>query len=148
MRTFKDRVRHALMFEIVGLAIFAPGAALISGKSLADMGVIGIISATAATLWNFIYNLGFDRAMLRIFGTVKKTLRIRIVHTLLFEAGLLIVLIPMIAWYLDITLLEAFIFDIAIFVFYLVYAFFFNIAYDRIFPIPREATEEPRLAVN
>ena len=57
-------------------------------------------------------------------------------HTLLFEAGLILLLIPFIAWYLGISLWAALVMDIAIVVFYLVYAFFFNIAYDRVFPIP------------
>ena len=100
------------------------------------MGVIGIISATAATIWNFIYNYGFDRALLRLKGTTHKNIYTRVTHTLLFELGLILVLIPMIAWYLQINLIDALILDIAIVTFYLVYAFAFNIAYDRLFPIP------------
>lgn len=143
MRSFPDRVRHALMFEIVGLAIFTPGASLIFNQPVMDMGIIGLISATVATLWNFLYNIGFDHAMQRIRGTVQKTIPIRIFHTLLFEAGLIIALIPMIAWYLNISIIDALIMDLAIVLFYLIYAFFFNIAYDHIFPIesaPLEAT--------
>lgn len=135
MRSVKDRVRHALMFEITGLAIFVPSSAVLFDKPVSDMGVIGIISATVATIWNFVYNLGFDRFMMRTYGTVQKTLRTRIVHTLLFEGGLVLILIPMIAWYLQISLLDALIMDIAIVIFYLVFAFFFNIAYDRLFPV-------------
>ncbi|WP_075804287.1 PACE efflux transporter [Pseudomonas putida] len=136
MRTPSDRIRHALLFEIVGLAIFIPGSSLLFGKPLTDMGVIGIISATAATIWNFIYNYGFDRALLRLKGTTHKNIYTRVTHTLLFELGLILVLIPMIAWYLQINLIDALILDIAIVTFYLVYAFAFNIAYDRLFPIP------------
>ena len=99
------------------------------------MGVIGIVSATIATLWNFVFNLGFDRAMLRLRGSVQKTLAIRVVHTLLFEAGLVVMLIPMIAWYLGIGLWAALLMDVAIVIFYLVYGFLFNLAYDRVFPI-------------
>ncbi|PPJ44785.1 hypothetical protein C0075_24535, partial [Rhizobium sp. KAs_5_22] len=55
---------------------------------------------------------------------------------ILFEAGLLVVLLPAIAWYLGIGLVEAFVMDIAIAGFYVAYAFVFNLAYDRIFPIP------------
>lgn len=139
MRTFRDRVRHALMFEAIALAIFIPGSAALFGKSLEHMGVIGIASATIATLWNFVFNLGFDRAMLRLRGSVHKTLPIRVAHTLLFEAGLVIVLIPMIAWYLGIGLWAALLMDLAIVAYYLVYAFFFNMAYDRVFPIPAAA---------
>lgn len=135
MRTFPDRIRHALMFELVGLAIFTPGAAFFFNQPVEHMGVIGVISATVATLWNFVYNLGFDRAMLRLTGSVHKTIMIRVLHTGLFELGLLIALIPMIAWYLGISLWDALIMDIAIVTFYLIYAFFFNIAYDKLFPI-------------
>lgn len=146
MRSFPDRVRHALMFEIIGLAIFTPGAAIIFNQPVMDMGVIGFISATVATLWNFIYNIGFDHVMMRLTGSVQKTIPVRIIHTLLFEGGLLIALIPMIAWYLGISLWEALIMDIAIVLFYLIYAFFFNIAYDHIFPIKERATSNQNTA--
>lgn len=136
MRAFRDRVRHALMFEAVALAIFIPGSALLFERPLAHMGVIGIVSASVATLWNFVFNVGFDRAMLRLRGSVHKTLAIRVAHTFLFEAGLVALLVPMIAWYLGIGLWAALLMDVAIVTFYLVYGFLFNIAYDRVFPLP------------
>ena len=135
MRTFRDRVRHALTFEAVALAIFIPGSAALFGQPPADMGVIGIASATIATLWNFVFNMGFDRTLLRLRGTVHKTVAIRVAHTFLFEAGLVVMLIPMIAWYLGISLWDALLMDVAIVVFYLVYGFLFNLAYDRVFPV-------------
>ncbi|MDN4052685.1 PACE efflux transporter [Massilia sp. YIM B02763] len=135
MRPFRDRVRHALLFEAVALAIFIPGSSLLFGEPLAHMGVIGIASATIATLWNFVFNVGFDRAMLRLRGSVHKTMPIRVAHTFLFEAGLVAMLVPMIGWYLGIGLWAALLMDIAIVTFYLVYGFLFNIAYDRVFPI-------------
>lgn len=138
MRSFWDRIRHAVMFELIGLAIFTPGAALLFDQPVEHMGIVGIISATAATAWNFIYNIGFDKVMLHLRGSVQKTIAIRIAHTALFEAGLIVVLIPFIAWYLGISLMTALAMDIAIVAFYLVYAFFFNIAYDRVFPIGPE----------
>ncbi|GGY49119.1 membrane protein [Pseudoduganella albidiflava] len=139
MRTFGDRVRHALLFEAVALAIFIPGSAAVFGHPVEQMGFIGIASATLATLWNFVFNVGFDRAMRRLRGSVHKTLAIRVTHTLLFEAGLVVMLIPLIAWYLGIGLWQALLMDLAIVVFYLVYGFLFNLAYDRIFPIAAAA---------
>jgi len=139
MRTFGDRVRHALLFEAVALAIFIPGSAVVFDQPVQDMGVIGIASATIATLWNFAFNVGFDRAMRRLRGSVHKTLAIRVVHTLLFEAGLVIMLIPLIAWYLDTGLWQALLMDMAIVIFYLGYGFLFNLAYDRMFPIAAPA---------
>lgn len=137
MRTFPDRVRHAVLFEAFGLAIFVPAAAVLFNQPMSHMGVIGIGSATIATLWNFVYNLGFDHAMLRLIGHTRKSLKARVVHVLLFEGGLLAMLIPPIAWYLDITVWQALMMDMAIVAFYLVYTFAYNLAYDRVFPVPQ-----------
>lgn len=135
MRSFMDRVRHAAMFEIIGLAIFIPASAILFNKPVEAMGVVGIISATTATIWNFLFNLGFDRAMLRLRGTVRKTMPLRVVHAILFEAGLVVLLIPFIAWYLGISIIAALMMDVVIVLFYLAYTFLFNIAYDWLFPI-------------
>ena len=53
----------------------------------------------------------------------------------LIEAGLLVMLLPPIAWYLGISLKQAFLMDMTFVGFYVVYAFAFNLAYDRIFPV-------------
>lgn len=136
MRTFRDRIRHAVLFEVIALAFFIPAGAYVFGLPAAKLGVIGVVSATVATLWNFVYNLGFDHAMQRLVGHTRKTLGHRVVHVALFEIGLLVLLLPMIAWYLGISLLQAFLMDLAFVVFYVVYAFAFNLAYDRVFPVP------------
>ncbi|WP_243369096.1 PACE efflux transporter [Microvirga solisilvae] len=136
MRTTRDRIRHAISFEIIGLAIVIPLGAWAFGMPMHDIGVIGIVSATIATLWNYIYNLGFDRIMQRVRGSTQKTPPIRVAHAVLFEAGLLIVLLPPIAWYLGISLWQAFLMDVSFALFYMGYALIFNWAYDRVFPLP------------
>ncbi|MBS7813493.1 PACE efflux transporter [Roseococcus pinisoli] len=136
MRSVRDRIRHALLFEAIGLAIVIVFGGPLFGLSTADIGVIAVGSATVATVWNYIYNLGFDHAMRRLTGQTRKGLWVRVGHAVLFEAGLLIILLPPIAWYLNISLAEAFIMDLAIAAFYVAYAFLFNLAYDRVFPIP------------
>ncbi len=75
--------------------------------------------------------------MLRLIGHTRKSLKARVVHVLLFEGGLLAMLIPPIAWYLDITVWQALMMDMAIVAFYLVYTFAYNLAYDRVFPVPQ-----------
>lgn len=136
MRSFPDRVRHTVMFEIIGLALVIPGGAMLFNLPATHMGVIGVGSATVATLWNFVFNLGFDHAMLRFAGHTRKSLALRVLHALLFEGGLLVLLLPPMAWYLGMGLWETFVMDLAIVVFYVVYAFLFNLAYDRVFPVP------------
>ena len=143
MRSFPDRVRHTVLFEVLGLALVIPGGAMLFNLPATHMGVIGVGSATVATLWNFVYNLGFDHAMLRLIGHTRKSLVLRVLHALLFEGGLLVLLLPPMAWYLGMGLWQTFVMDLAIVVFYVVYGFLFNLAYDRIFPVPAQ----PRLAV-
>ncbi|MBY0259251.1 chlorhexidine efflux transporter, partial [Methylobacterium sp.] len=69
-------------------------------------------------------------------GHTRKSLLLRVGHAVLFEAGLLVILLPPIAWFLGIGLFEAFVMDLAIAGFYVAYAFVFNLAYDRTFPLP------------
>jgi uncharacterized membrane protein len=142
MRTTRDRIRHALSFEIIGLALVTPLGTWAFGMPLHDIGVVGFVGATIATAWNYIYNLGFDRIMQHVRGSTAKTMPLRVLHAVLFETGLLLVLMPPISWYLDITLWQAFLLDVSFAVFYLVYAFVFNWAYDRVFPLPEWQTLE------
>ncbi len=142
MRTTKDRIRHALGFEIIGLIIFAPLASLVFGFELHLMGVMALVGSIVATVWNYFYNILFDNAMLKLRGAVQKTVPIRVLHALLFEGGLLLLFLPVIAWYLNISLWEAFKMDIAMATFYLIYAFVFNWVYDQVFPIPKNGRSE------
>ncbi len=135
MRSTRDRIRHALLFELIGLALIVPFGTVLFGLHASEMGVIGVGSALVATAWNYVYNLGFDRAMQRAIGHTRKSLPLRVAHAVLFEAGLLVFLLPPIAWYLGIGLVQAFVMDIAIAGFYVAYAFLFNLAYDRAFPL-------------
>lgn len=136
MRTTADRIRHAVSFEIIALALVTPAAAWAFGLPIADAGVVGAGSAVVAAIWTYFYNLGFDHALKRITGSVAKGFFLRVLHAVAFEGGLLLILMPPIAWYLGVSLWEAFMLDVGVSAFYVVYAFVFNLAYDRIFPVP------------
>lgn len=136
MRTVRDRIRHALSFEIIGLVLVTPLAALAFSLPLAHVGLVGIGVSLIATGWTYLYNLGFDHALRRLTGRLEKSLALRLFHAALFELGLMLVTLPLIALALDIDLWTALAMDIGFALFYMVYAFFFNLAYDRIFPVP------------
>lgn len=136
MRTTRDRIRHAISFEIIGLILVTPFGAWAFGLPMHDIGVMGIAGATIATLWNYVYNLGFDHIMQWLAGDTRKTTLVRMLHAVLFEAGLLLVLLPLFAWYLGISLWQAFLMDVSFALFYMGYAYVFNWAYDRLFPLP------------
>lgn len=135
MRSVGDRIRHAISFEIIGLLLVVPLGAWVFHMPLHDIGMVGIVSATIATAWNFVYNYVFDLFLQRTAGTTEKSGLARVCHAILFEVGLLVVLMPFIAWYLGVSLWQAFVMDLSFALFYMFYAFGFNWAYDRIFPL-------------
>lgn len=135
MRTPMDRIRHTVGFELIGLLIFAPLASWVFGYGLPQMGLMAVVASAIAAVWNYVYNLLFDKAMLRLTGQLRKSTAVRVLHAILFELGLLVVFLPAVAWYLGISLMQALLMDIAVAIFYMVYAFFYNLAYDAVFPL-------------
>ncbi|WP_407474404.1 PACE efflux transporter [Sulfitobacter sp. PM12] len=146
MRSAFDRLRHAISFEVIALILVIPAGAILFDVPLHDFGVVGIVSATLATLWNLGYNVLFDLALQRLTGTTLKSRIVRVLHALVFEAGLLMVLLPFIAWYLAISLWDAFVLDIALAAFYLVYSYVFNLIYDTLFPLPEWSQKQAESA--
>jgi len=106
------------------------------GMPPVSMGALGIASSVVATIWTYLYNLGFDHALLRLKGSPRKSWVARLLHTILFEISLSLVLLPLIATVLGIGLLEALLIDVSLMAFFLVYTFVFNLAYDALFPMP------------
>ena len=129
------------MFQLIGLLIAAPLASWATGIHLNHMGPLAIFFSLLATGWNYVYNLGVDKLLLKYQGHTYKSMWQRVIHTLGFEGGLLLVAMPVMSLWLGISLLEAFVLDLGFVAFYLVYAFVYNLSYDKVFPIPRVVTQ-------
>lgn len=128
------RIIHMIGFEVIAVIIFAPIAAFVLNKGIMEVGALGLIISLTAMLWNFVYNYLFDTVETSLkMDRFNRSILTRIVHALFFELGLLIATIPLIAYWLDMTLLQAFIVDIAFVVFFLIYAFVYNWAFDTIY---------------
>lgn len=143
MRTTADRIRHTLLFEVIGLCTCTPLASWILGKGLAQIGVMSIGISITAMICNYVYNLLFDKALVALKRPVNvRPTWMRILHATLFEISLLTLTVPAVAWWLDMTLWHAFVTDIGFALFFLVYAFAYNWAYDIVFPMPVEQRGE------
>src|SRR3712207_1841400 len=101
-RSTRDRLRHAISFELGGLALVSPLGAWAFEMPVADITVVRMACAIIATVWTYAYNLAFDTILQRLRGGTEKSIPMRIVQAVLFEAGLLAMLTPLLAWYLDI----------------------------------------------
>lgn len=129
-KTLKERAGQALGFELLALMICAPVMSRVLDTPLTASGALTLMFSMLAMLWNVVFNLLFDRALQRL--ALRRTLRVRAAHALLFEAGLMVMLVPVGAWWLAVSLWEALWIDIGIMLFFLPYTFVFNWVYDAV----------------
>ncbi|AJJ24384.1 multidrug/biocide efflux PACE transporter [Yersinia enterocolitica] len=127
-KTIFERIIHAIGFEVIAVAICAPVGAWLLDRSVLQMGTLAILLSSVAMLWNIIYNSLFDYFW--PVSHVAKTLRVRAFHALGFESGFILIGLPIAAFALGISLLQAFILEIGFFLFFLPYTMFYNWAYD------------------
>jgi uncharacterized membrane protein len=123
-----ERIFHAVLFEVLAVSLSIAGLALFTDHKVTALSGTMIVIATIAMIWNFIFNYVFD-----CYATgdkEKRSLRLRAVHVVLFEMGLLFLTMPAMAWVLDVSLWEAFIMDVGVTIFITIYAFVFNYTYD------------------
>ena len=93
--------------------------------------------ALIAAVWNGLFNTAFDWFEGRLTGRPadRRPWRLRVVHAALFEGGLLLLTLPVIVLWTGLGWWPALLADLGLAAAYVAYAFAFNIAYDRIFPI-------------
>lgn len=143
MRTLKDRLRHTLLFEALALAIVAFGGGWIFDRPVEVMGALSLMFSVLAMLWNLLFNWLFDLWDRKYRGMAKRGFLVRATHATLFETGMVIAGIFLIAWWLDVSYWDGFVMGIGLSLFFLVYAYLYNWAYDVIFPVPREDAVNP-----
>ncbi|KPX02267.1 multidrug/biocide efflux PACE transporter [Pseudomonas savastanoi] len=139
-KTLRERALHASLFDIGGVILVAPLLAWLMNHSLAMMGAMTVMISTIAMLWNMLYNALFDRLRNR-YGFAM-SLTTRVLHATGFEAGLILAVVPLAAWWLTISLMEAFWLDIGLLLMFLPYTMLFNWAYDAL----RERVVQRRMA--
>lgn len=127
-RSLPERVGHALAFELIAIVVCAPALAWAMDKPLVHLGALTLMFSTIAMFWNMLFNYLFDRAQRRL--GFERGLWARLSHALLFEGGLVVMLVPLAAWWLSIGLLEALLLDIVLLLFFLPYTLAFNWIYD------------------
>ena len=138
LRSGKDRLRYSIAFEASLMALLIPAGAAFFEKSLASMGLLGLVLTLKAVLVSLAYNLAFDRVDARK-GRVSsdRTPFGRILHAVGFELTLVVTSLPIYIWWLDLTLVEALMADLVVTSFVVAYTYLFTLGYDRAFPVPQ-----------
>ncbi|WGE89278.1 PACE efflux transporter [Actinobacillus arthritidis] len=125
-----ERIFHALLFESFAILFTVIGMSLFTNHQTALLTGTIVSISVVAVFWNMLFNTIFDRFFTGPRET--RSVPLRIFHTLVFEGGLLIFTVPLVAYMLSIDWWTAFMMDIGMTLFVVVYTFFFNLIYDRI----------------
>lgn len=133
----KRRIVFVSLYEFI--AIVASSALFIAiGQEAGASGVMAVAASTIAICWNIAFNWLFEKWESRQTKKGRSVWR-RIAHAIGFEGGIAAMLIPLMAWWFSISLWEAAVLEAGILVFFMVYTFAFNWAFDRIFGLPASA---------
>ena len=130
MMISKRRIVHALTYEIILLVIIAIALSFIFEMPMEVTGILGIAMAVTSVIWNMIFNHFFEKFEKK--RQLKRTVSVRILHAIGFEGGLMLATIPMVAYALKMSLLEAILLDFSMTMCILVYTFIFQWCYDHI----------------
>jgi uncharacterized membrane protein len=125
----KERIIHATGFELIAILLFTPLMAWVLNAEVATTGALTVMMSLLAMLWNMVYNGLIDR----YWPTDRQQwrFRVRLLHGFAFEAGLVVLCLPLAAWMLDLTLWQVFFVELAFFVFILPYTVLYNWVFDK-----------------
>ena len=131
------RVIYVTLYEII--AIVASSLLFIAiGQAPGESGVMAVVASAIAVVWNVTFNSAFEwwEARQSVKG---RSIRRRIAHAIGFEGGLALILVPLMAWWFQVTLWQALVMEAALVVFFLVYTYVFNWVFDHFFGLPASA---------
>lgn len=132
------RVIYATSFEAGGVALSTALLLVMAETSAGGSFVFSVLASTVAMIWNLAFNAMFEAWERR--QTVRgRSLARRSAHAILFEAGLVLMLLPLTVWWFGVPLLTALAYEAALIVAFLVYTWVFTFAFDRIFGLPASA---------
>lgn len=134
----KRKLVYVTCYELIGLSMSTLGLAYLSETQASHTGPLAVMITTVAMLWNLIFNTLFERWESRQAKRGRSVAR-RVAHAVGFQLTLVVYLIPLIAWWLDMTLVEALLVDMAFIVLIPCYTFAYNWVFDRIFGLPTSA---------
>ncbi|WP_310564042.1 PACE efflux transporter [Hydrogenophaga sp.] len=138
MQGIRRKVVYVGLYELIAVAITSTGLSAGSDSGLQHASVAAVASSAIAVVWNLVYNALFERWEARQTVRGRGFLR-RAAHAIGFEIGFIFMLVPLFAWWLDIGWWHALVLDLGLSVFFLVYTFAFNLAFDKLFGLPLSA---------
>lgn len=139
------RVLQAVLYEAFAIAFVGPVLSIAFDKPPTSTLGLAFVLSTIALAWNYVFNAMFERWESRQAVRGRSFLR-RLAHGTGFEGGLVILLVPVMSWWLDISFFNAFLANLGLLAFFFFYAIAFTWAFDRVFGLPESARGGDRTA--
>ncbi len=127
-----------MLYEAGAIAFVGPVLALAFDTPASSTFLLAVVLSTIALCWNYIFNALFERWESKQAVKGRGFVR-RLAHGTGFEGGLTLILVPVMALWLDTTMLTAFLANVGLLAFFFVYAIGFTWAFDRVFGLPQSA---------
>ena len=132
------KIIYAVSFETLGVAVASLGLLAMSEANVTQSLILSAITATIAMGWSMGFNALFEAWEAR--QSVKgRSLARRSVHALLFEGGLVVLVLPIMAWWLQVDIWTALKYEAGLIVLFILYTYMFTWSFDRIFGLPASA---------
>jgi uncharacterized membrane protein len=134
------RVLQAILYEVFAIAFVGPVLSVAFGKPVASTVGLAFVLSGIALGWNYVFNTLFERWESR--QSVRgRSLARRLAHGMGFEGGLVVMLVPVMALWLEIPALNAFLANLGLLAFFFLYAIAFTWTFDRVFGLPESAAK-------
>jgi len=147
MQGLKRKVLYVISFEAIGITFCSITFTIVSGKGLVYVGLLSIASSIIAVVWNTVFTTVFEFWEKR--QPVKgRSVKRRLAHSFLFQLGLVAMLVPLMAWWLEMSLRRTLIMQVGIIMFFLAYTFLFNWVFDCVFGLPASAQGHTASKIN
>lgn len=140
-RALRPAVRRAVYvggYELLGalFTVVVLGAFLGHGGS--ESTVTALLVSLTATVWNYAWNSLYEWAERRFHIKGRGPL-MRVVHAIGYEGGLLLFTVPLVAFILRVSLVEALAIEGGLLAFFLVFTYVYSWVFDKIFGLPASA---------
>jgi uncharacterized membrane protein len=132
------RILQAVLYEIGAIAVVGPVLGFAFGKPASSSFLLALVLSTIALCWNYVFNAAFERW--ESGQAVKgRSFARRLAHGAGFEGGLTLILVPVMAVWLDTSFLTAFVTNLGLLAFFFLYAIGYTWAFDKVFGLPKSA---------
>jgi uncharacterized membrane protein len=132
------RIVQAALYEGIAIAVVTPTLMLAFSHPPGSAFLLSALMSSIALTWNYLFNLVFERWETRQIVKGRSLAR-RIAHGVGFEGGLALILLPVMAYWLEVSLWAAFVADVGLLAFFFVYTVAFTWVFDKIFGLPLSA---------